>query len=396
MAYDAAWLRGQAEALIRFHAASVNPKGGFYTLAEDGSPLIDAPRGHGPARPLHETTRMVHSYAIAALLGDAGAREIVDHGMRFLMEAHYDAEHGGFFWSLDDAGPLDTRKQAYGQAFVLLAAASAGAIGHPDAARLRDLALDALTRFEDPGQPALADCFEADWGGGQDYRGANANMHLTEALLAAYEECRDPALLARAEAIADLLINRHARAHDWAVPEHFTRDWRVDRDFDGDAMFRPSGTTPGHAMEWARLLIQLHHHAGTDWAPEAAEALFARAMASWLPEGGFPYTLDWDGSVSRRWRLWWPCAEAIDAAAVMAGTGGAVAQAARDWQPRLWRFVDRVFIDHRHGGWFPQIDQNDRPLVTIFPGKPDIYHALQACLIPLKGSPRGIVATLKG
>ena len=48
-----------------------------------------------------------------------------------------------------------------------------------------------------------------------------------------------------------------------------------------DDPFRPFGATPGHAFEWARLVVQLD--AALDdarsWRIEAAEHLFARAIA---------------------------------------------------------------------------------------------------------------------
>jgi sulfoquinovose isomerase len=40
-------------------------------------------------------------------------------------------------------------------------------------------------------------------------------------------------------------------------------------------------------------------------------------------------------------------------------------------------------IDHRHGGWHAELGDDLKPHRGFFTGKPDIYHALQACLIPL-------------
>ena len=62
-------------------------------------------------------------------------------------------------------------------------------------------------------------------------------------------------------------------------------------------MLRPAGTTPGHALEWARLLIQLWELGGrrADWMPQAAKNLFLNAVnTGWNREtGGFFYTLTW-------------------------------------------------------------------------------------------------------
>jgi mannose/cellobiose epimerase-like protein (N-acyl-D-glucosamine 2-epimerase family) len=40
------------------------------------------------------------------------------------------------------------------------------------------------------------------------------------------------------------------------------------------------------------------------------------------------------------------------------------------------------FIDRRNGGWIPELSRELEPTSLLFSGKPDIYHALQACLIP--------------
>ena len=60
----------------------------------------------------------------------------------------------------------------------------------------------------------------------------------------------------------------------------------------------------------------------------------------------------------------------------------------------------RHLIDRRQGGWRPQLtDELAIPAKGFFVGKPDIYHALQACLIPLypaDGSvTRGILAAAR-
>ncbi|WBU54265.1 AGE family epimerase/isomerase [Paracoccus sp. SCSIO 75233] len=385
--YDADWCRAEALRLLDFHAAAVNPEGGFHKLAADGTPLPDSPRGQGNTRELHETTRMIHAYARGAALNHPRAREVVDHGVAFLLHGHLDPEHGGFWWAVDEAGPLDPLKQAYGHAFVLLASAWAAKLDHPDAARLREMVMGVIrSRFweNDPG--AVSDTFDADWTNPPAYRGGNANMHLTEALIAAYEAWKDPAYLDMARSIAGFMINRHARAEGWVVPEHFTSDWQLDRDFEGDPMFRPPGTTPGHAIEWARLILELRAAGGSDpqdaWMLEAAPRLYARALEeAWLPEGGFAYTMGWDGKIDQRRRLWWPVAEAVATAhALHRATGD------KTWlEPvgKFWSHLDRHHIDHEHGGWYAEISPDGEPVETLFPGKPDIYHALTASLAAL-------------
>ena len=45
-------------------------------------------------------------------------------------------------------------------------------------------------------------------------------------------------------------------------------------------------------------------------------------------------------------------------------------------------YLDDAVWDKEHGSWIHQLDKDNRPLDTVWPGKPDIYHAFQAMLIP--------------
>lgn len=379
------WLLGEARRLFDIFGQSItNPAGGFFSLDDAGQPLRSS--GGGAVRGIHDTTRMVHCFAMAHLMGLPGADRIIDHGMAFLRSRHRDGAHGGYYWSVDDHGPINATKQAYGHAFVLLAASSARVVGHPDAdALLSDITEVLLARFWDDAAGATTEEYAPDWSPLGPYRGQNSNMHLTEALMAAFEATGETRYLKMAERIAELIINRHARAEGWRVAEHFTESWGVDRDYAGDPMFRPAGTTPGHALEWSRLLVQLWElgQRRLDWLPEAAQMLFLNTCeVGWdKARGGFYYTLDWNDRPDRSDRFWWPCAEGIAAASVLR-------QISDDprfelWYRRIWSFVTTHVIDHRNGGWWPELGEDLRPISNVFTGKPDLYHAVQACLIPL-------------
>lgn len=377
------WLLSQARGLFDFFQPALNPSGGFHPLDSRGVPLGGKA---GALRQIHDTARMVHCHVLAHQLGLPGADRMIDHGIAALWTRHRDSHHGGYFWSFDDSGPVNATKQAYGHAFVLLAAASARVAGHPDADRLLDDVSEVIqTRFWDEAAGAAREEFTDDWHPMGPYRGQNSNMHLTEALMAAFETTGDRGHLAKAERIAHLLIDRHARAEGWRVPEHFDGNWQVDRSYEGDPVFRPSGTTPGHALEWSRLLVQLWQLGGQaqGWMHDAAQALFLHTTdIGWdRRHGGFHYTLHWSDRPDREDRFWWPCAEGIAAASVLRQMGGD--QRFETWYRRIWDFVAVNFIDRAHGGWHAELGPDLRPVERTFRGKPDLYHAVQACLIPL-------------
>lgn len=307
--------------------------------------------------------------------------------MTYLWNKHRDSEHGGYFWQVNDGGPFDSTKQGYGHAFVLLAASSAKTVGHPLADKmLADITEVLETRFWEEKHGAIAEEFNRDWSPIDNYRGQNSNMHLTEALMAAYEATGDSNYLTKAERIADLVIRRRAGELDFRVPEHFDENWTLDKDYRGNEMFRPSGSTPGHWLEWARLILQLwvlgeRRH---DWMPVAAKSLFVQSMTlGWDREkGGFFYTLDWNDNPDKTAKLWWPMCEAAGAAHFL-NENLPADEFYEDSYRRIWSTIANNFIDHDNGGWHEELTEDLVPAHTLFPGNGDIYHALQACLIPL-------------
>ena len=375
------WLETQADALFSFYEPhSLDPHGGFFVLDDAGHPREET------ARELHLTARMAHCAAIGVLLGRPGAQDLLDHAMFSIRKHHHDNDHDGYYTSFTADGPLKRDKLAYGHAFVLLAGASAKVAGHPDAHKLiADVSQILDAKFWESGPGAYAEEFHADWTPFSRYRGQNANMHMTEALMAAFEATGEADYLRKAESVAELILHRHAQSAGWRVPEHYTADWTVDSHYKGDPMFRPYGYTPGHALEWTRLALQLWTLGGErlDWLKTAAISLFAQAVAQgWnTGRGGFYYTLAYDGDPKVRDRLWWPVCEGIGAAHFLAHTAG---EPSVELQYRkFWNFAARHFIDAEYGGWRHQLDDELRPIPDLFHGKPDIYHALQACLIPL-------------
>lgn len=372
-------LASDARALLGFHRASLGPDGAFVPLGTDGA------RQHGAAQELHATTRMVHSYAMGQAWGAPDCASLIEAGMRALWNWHRDPDSGGYVWAVQGPKAQDTRKLAYGHVFVLLAASSASEVGHDDAPRLMaDISTTLEHHFWDEEAGRLRDEFARDWSPLSCYRGMNANMHGVEAFLAAYEATGQEVWLGRAGRILDFFTGRMARANNYRIPEHYTKNWQVDPDFRGDPVFRPPGTTPGHSLEFARLLLQYWDLTGRadPAALPCARALVETALNdAWLPGGGLAYTLAPSGAVDQSVRLWWPVAEGLGVLAMLQKLDPRPQEAV--WYARLYDFARGHFIDSRHGGWHPELGDDGLPAATIFSGKPDIYHALQADLLAL-------------
>jgi mannose/cellobiose epimerase-like protein (N-acyl-D-glucosamine 2-epimerase family) len=392
------WLQGEQDRLVAFHSRNaLEAPIGFDPLDAAGRPEREAPRE------LYATARLVHCFAIEHLLGRPGAALIALHGLRALTGALHDDTHGGWFTAVDPAGqPVDDTKATYAHAFVLLAGASATQAGLPGARVLLDEAAETIDRhLWQKAEGAALDGLRRDWQSLESgYRGQNANMHLTEAYLAAAEATGDEQYLRRAESIANLIVNTNARATHWRIPEHYDAEWHVlpryNEDRPGDK-FRPFGVTVGHWFEWARLILSMAALPGSDaaWAPEAAAGLFHRAVDDgWDDErGGLVYTTDFTGRSVNPDRMHWVIAEAVGAAHYLATLTGESEY--ETWYRRFWDEIEARVIDRDGGSWWHQRAADGSPKTDTWPGKPDLYHAWQATLYPRSSTSLGLAAAAR-
>jgi len=366
------WLdRGFAQVLW-FVRGSIEDTGGFAYLDRDRRPVS----GRRPE--LFLTARMVHTAALGYARGLPVAGALLDHGMTSLLGAFQDDEHGGWHSRIGDA---TSRKSVYDHVHVGLAASTAKSVDHPRADRLLERAIDVVeAHLWDEQTRTLRESFAPDWTDSEDYRGANANMHGLEAFLALGEATGDSVWHERGLAIADRIVNHGAREHDWLVPEHYDSAWHAQPDYNRDQPddpFRPYGATPGHSVEWARLLVELSESRlvdAPDWLVPAAEQLVRRALDDlWGADGrpGLVYTVDWSGEPVSQTRLHWPVCEAIQAAAALHRVTGDWHW--EQWYRVLWGHATSYFIDD-HGTWINELDDTMHEGGTVWPGRPDVYH----------------------
>lgn len=381
------WLEAETDRLLDFGRAAAVPDGAFARQGEDGAPT------EGPWE-LWIACRMTHVYAIAHLLGRPGSAVLVDHGLAAITGIFADADHGGWFSEVRrDGTPVDTTKAAYPHAFVILAASSAAAAGRPGAAALlADALAVSQERFWDEQAGMAVEEWDRAWTTLDDYRGVNANMHTVEAYLSAAGVTGQRVWLDRAVRIVERVVDGFARENGWRIPEHFDASWTPVLEYNADAPahpFRPYGATIGHWFEWARLTLHARAAllaAGDEppaWMLEDAAALFhAGVHEGWAVDGapGFVYTVDWSGEPVVRERMHWVAAEALGAAAALhAATGGELYDALyTTW----WEYVGAHVIDRVGGSWWHELGTDNAVSRTVWAGKADLYHAVQATLIP--------------
>ena len=340
------------------------------------------------------------------LVGHPGSEELVDAGLKGLRGELHDDENGGWYPAVTPDGGHVADKQAYAHAFVLLAASSATLIGRPGARELLDNAQEIfLKRFWDSREGLSVDTWNTEFTKLDPYRGLNANMHSVEAFLAVADVTGDEGWRDRAGRII-AHVTKWASQNEWRIPEHFTSDWEPALEFNRDKpddQFKPYGATPGHGIEWARLITQYALSAKIDEAEKQqligiAEHLFSRAVADgWNADGapGIVYTTDWQGKPVVHDRMHWTLAEAINTSSTLARVTGK--DVYRTWYATFLKYLDADVIDHKNGSWFHQLDRENKLMTTVWPGKSDLYHATQSMMIPLRDPSLSIsVATKEG
>ena len=393
------FLREIRERLFVFGHRFPSPGGSSWYLGDDGTPWTEK------NREAYVTCRMAHVYSIASLMGHEGSEALVDAAVKGLRGELRDKEHDGWYEGLTPGGSDLSGKQCYAHAFVILAGTSAYLAGRPEAEQLLQEALEVYDRYYWNEEEGLScDNWNTEFTVMDDYRGLNANMHSVEAFLAVADAAGKEEYRVRAGRIIDHVLG-WAKDNHWRIPEHYTKDWEPDLEKNRekpDDPFKPYGATPGHGLEWARLITQwalsTYKEDKEGMLPyiNAAEELFRRAVEdAWNADGapGICYTTGWDGKPIVHERMHWTLAEGINTAAVLYHV--TKKQEYADAYAAFMRYLDEKVLDHVNGSWFHQMDQNNQVTGTVWPGKPDIYHALQATLIPYYAPEASIALAVK-
>lgn len=378
-------LKNEALSLLNFARGSKIVSGGFGYLDSDGK--VDQ------SKPLEAwiNCRMTQSFGLATIVGLADARSYVQHGVNALLDLFEDQEFGGFYNSVDGNGsPVNTEKLAYDQMFVLLAASTALKLDIPRARELFEK-IDRLIdeKFWDSTHDMMHNNFNRDFSILDTYHGINSNMHAVEALVAAFEVTGNTKFRDRAFAICKRAIDEFAKSHHWLLPEHFDAEWSVEAEYNKDRPadpFKPYGVTIGHLFEWARLALQLKLISPADadltWIDNGALAMYEVAKEfGWHADGsdGFIYTMDWQKKPVVSARMHWVAAEAVMTAFTL--WHFTHEQKFMDDYEAWWSYIDRYVIDKERGSWRHELDANQNVVTQTWPGKPDIYHAFNACLL---------------
>jgi mannose-6-phosphate isomerase len=334
--------------------------GGFIDrLYRDGTADRAAPRR------VFVQARQIYCYAKAAQMGwYPDGRAIALKGLEHLL-AKAKAPDGkpGYVHRLTPEGAvLDARRDTYDHAFILLALSTVYGLDKDAQVRAE---IDALLAF-------LDEHLRSPHGGFHEGlpvtlpRRQNPQMHLFEAMIAAFDATHDLSFQNRAgEFFALFLANLYDKQRR-ILTEYFEEDW---------AKIEPVSVEPGHQAEWAWLLKGFERITGCPTGQRRIELLETALRYRDAETGCLVDEGDAEGNIRRPSRRLWPQTELAKAwvACAESGEPGA-ADAARAALLRL----ERHYLSHPvRGGWYDQFDGDGTSRVDTIPAS-SFYHVLCA------------------
>lgn len=244
---------------------------------------------------------------------------------RSLQQHFHDAEHGGWFYSIDPQGaPLDRRKDLYTHAFIVFACAHYWArVREPLVESVLNAALHVVAeRFAD-GDGLYESVFAEDWSTLGAGPLQNPLMHLAEAFLATVQVREDPRTLAALSALGEAMQRRFVDVEHGVMlekPLDAVDNW----------------SEPGHQFEWFYLLESSAHLRGTPLHRSLTTA-FAHAEAHGVDPttGAVAAMLQVDGSIKDGTQRIWAQAEYLRALTLRPGSQPLLARQLRALQQRF-------------------------------------------------------------
>jgi mannose-6-phosphate isomerase len=292
-------------------------------------------------------------YLFSSLIGQVPAAEERAAALfRSLQQHFHDAEHGGWFYSIDPQGaPLDQRKDLYTHAFILFACAHYwGKVREPLVESVLNATLEVLAQRFATGDGLYEASLDRDWSSLDSGPLQNPLMHLAEAFLATLSVRED---IAVQRALVELCTAMQKRFID---PHHSV------------LMEKPLGAVdnwfePGHQFEWYFLLESSPLLHGSKLHASLERAFVLTEQLGVDPQtGAVTAMLDLNGSAKDATQRIWAQAEYLRALTLRPNSEGPVQRQLQALQQR--------FLHAR--GWYEcrdeqgEVSRKDMPSTTPY------------------------------
>jgi mannobiose 2-epimerase len=335
-------------------AQAVNRPAGTFHGALSNALVVDPSAERGALL----SARILWTYARAnRQYGDAACREMADFAFADLMTRYHDAQHDGFFWSIDANGRVRRdRKQIYGQAFAIYALSEYHAATGAAAPLARAIAVFRLLEkhARDRQDGGYLEAFSRDWSPIADMRLSDADqndpksqntmLHVMEAYTRLLSVWPDTTLKSALHDLVEVMLTRILDPRTMHLGLFFTRDWQPTS----------RRISYGHDIEAAWLLTRAAATLADVALVKRVRAVALRIADVTLAEGtdtdGAIFNLGDPTGIIDDTREWWPQAEAVVGfvdAWQLSGEPRYLAAAARTWE-----FIEKNLVDRKHGEWF--------------------------------------------
>ncbi|MET0847161.1 MAG: AGE family epimerase/isomerase [Pseudomonas sp.] len=292
-------------------------------------------------------------YLFSSLIGQVPAAEERAAALfRSLQQHFHDAEHGGWFYSIDPQGaPLDQCKDLYTHAFILFACAHYwNKVREPLVESVLNATLEVLAQRFATGDGLYEASLDRDWSSLDSGPLQNPLMHLAEAFLATLSVRED---IAVQRALVELCTAMQKRFID---PQHSV------------LMEKPLGAVdnwfePGHQFEWYFLLESSSLLRGSKLHASLERAFVLTEQSGVDPQtGAVAAMLDLNGSAKDATQRIWAQAEYLRALTLRPDSEASVQRQLQALQQRFLHV----------GGWYEcrdeqgEVSRKDMPSTTPY------------------------------
>jgi len=309
----------------------------------------------------------------------------------FLSTHFYDAQFGGYFWSVSAQGkPFDTKKQIYAQAFTIYGLSEYYKISKDEAVLQK--AIDIFNLIEkhafDNELNGYIDAYARDWSEMGDIRLSvkdmnekktmNTHLHIVEAYANLYTVWKDEKLAEKLENLVRIFLEIIVSSADNHLNLFFDENWNS----------KSTAISYGHDIEAGWLIHESALIHGSEELIREVELVVPKitdAALEGLSEiGGLYHESDRAGKHIDNELEWWPQAEAL--VGLMNTYQITKDEKYIDIAYKIGLFTQKYMIDKVHGEWHYRVNSNGKPIETYvkagFWKCP--YHNGRACLELIK------------
>lgn len=333
-------------------------------------------------------TRSVFTYSQAYRHGFGGEimKEMAAHGVQFLLDKMWDAEHGGFYWMVNRAGePTNKQKIGYGHSFAIYSLSEYTlATGDPVGLAYAEKVFDLLQKYAvDTHYGGYWEFFAEDWSlmgpgsPGGDRKTLDVHMHLMEAFTTLFEASGKEIHRRKLQESIDILIHKIMDPKtgtgipqfwaDWSVAPQIKFDivWGWDRFQDGGQKASAvDNTSYGHNAEFGWLLLHALKMGKIDVAPylDNIKKAFYHSMENGIDweHGGVYVEGSHSGGPTDLEKEFWQQAEMLigmlDAYLVTKDP-----QFLKAYE-QVHRFIFDKMINRNTGEWWPLMTREGEPI----------------------------------